>query len=812
MGRPLRRWPLAGMAATVLVTTAHLPAVLAQPPAPASAPADALSSVPASASDRRADAAIKAPAPGSDSTAATGSATTGSAATRSAAAALPAAPRRPRIGLVLSGGGARGLAHVGVLKVLEELQVPVDVIAGTSMGAIVGGLYASGMRAADIERELAAVPWGSLFNRRVERRQLSQRRKEEDYEVSPLIELGWRDGELRAPNSAVSSRGLESLLRHYTLAVREVPHFDALPIPFRAVATDMETGAAVILDRGDLALALRSSMSVPGVFPPTEVAGRVLGDGGLVNNVPVDVARAMGAELVIVVNIGTPLAGRETLNSAVGLTTQMINILTEQNVQRSLASLGPQDLLITPQLGALDSGDFDQAASFVALGGSAARGHSDRLAVLGLDAPRYAAWQQTHPTPQPPSARIGRVRVEGTSVANPERLVKLLESHPGQVFDAARAERDTRRLAAGGDFTRSDYQLVPAGPGVVGGDSLVFDLEDKPWGPNYLRLGLDMGTDFAGHSRFNLKLSHNRHWLTRNGTEWRNRVQIGEVPQLGTELYHPLAWNDSPAHDWFASAYGALERRLLRRYDADSGQEQATVLINTGQAGLDLGQPWGEFGELRLGWSRQVLQGRTELVSAAVGLAGPARARWVEDGIRARAVIDQLDYAVFPQRGYRGELQLVLGRLGGDLAGRFTRLEADGTAVASWGAHTLALHLQAQSADAGSGAALQRYTLGGFHRLSGYHDGQLVGNHVLFGRLSWYRRLSQTPVLTRGFFVGASAEAGNAWASGAQVRLGQLRAGFSVFLGADTGIGPLYLGITHAPRGSTGLALFIGRP
>ncbi|MEK8049482.1 patatin-like phospholipase family protein [Ideonella sp. DXS22W] len=727
------------------------------------------------------------------------------------AASQPANPR-PRVGLVLSGGGARGLAHVGVLKVLEQMQVPVDVIAGTSMGAIVGGLYASGMRAADIERELSNVAWGSLFNSRVERRQLSQRRKEEDYEVSPLVELGWRDGELRTPISAVSSRGLESLLRRYTLAVRERRHFDTLPIPFRAVATDMETGAAVVLDQGDLALALRSSMSVPGVFSPTEVDHRVLGDGGLVNNVPVDVARAMGADIVIVVNIGTPLAARGTLGSAVGLTTQMINILTEQNVQRSLASLGGRDVLITPQLGTLTSGDFDQAPRFIALGEAATRGRSAPLAALALDAAAYAQWQQAHPVPPPASTRLAQVRVEGTEVGNPERLVKLLESHPGQTFDAARAERDTRRLAAGGDYTRSDYQLIPPAPGSgASGDTLVFDLEDKPWGPNYLRVGLDMGTDFAGHSKFNLKLSHNRHWLTRNGTEWRNRVQIGDVPLLGTELYHPLAWNDSPARDWFGSAYASVQRQLLHRYDADTGEPLATVLLNTAQMGLDIGQPWGEFGELRLGWSRQVLQGHTELVSASYS-GGQARARWVEDGIRARAVIDQLDFAVFPQRGYRGELQLVAGRLSDDLRGSFTRIEADGMAVRSWGLDTLALYLQAQSAATAGSTALQRYSLGGFHRLSGYQDGQLVGNHVLFGRLTWYRRLSQTPVLTRGFFVGASAELGNAWASGSQMRLNDLRSGFSLFLGADTGIGPLYLGITHAPRGSTGLALFIGRP
>ena len=218
-----------------------------------------------------------------------------------------AAAERPRVGLVLSGGGARGLAHVGVLKVLEAERVPIDAIAGTSMGAIVGGLYASGMSAAELERELLAVDWGLVFASRVDRQHLSQRRKEEDFEIASAFELGVRKGELRAPVGAVSSRGLDALLRRYTLPVRGVREFDRLPIPFRAVATDLESGAAVVLTHGDLAQALRSSMSVPGVFPPTEVEGRILGDGGLVNNVPIDVVRAMGVDAVIVVNIGTQI-------------------------------------------------------------------------------------------------------------------------------------------------------------------------------------------------------------------------------------------------------------------------------------------------------------------------------------------------------------------------------------------------------------------------------------------------------------------------------------------------------------------------
>ncbi len=729
-----------------------------------------------------------------------------------AAAALPALGR-PRIGLVLSGGGARGLAHVGVLKVLEQLQIPVDVIAGTSMGAIVGGLYASGMRADELERELRAVRWNEVFTNRVARQQLSQRRKEEDFEVSPLVELGWKDGELQAPRSAVSSRGLESLLRRYTLPVHAVQRFDDLPIPFRAVATDMESGAAVVLDQGDLALALRSSMSVPGVFSPTEVGGRVLGDGGLVNNLPIDVARSLGADIVIAVNIGTPPGGRETLSSAVGLTAQMLNLLTEQNVQRSLATLGPNDVLIAPALGALTSGDFDLATQFFALGEAGARGRSDKLAALALDAQRYAAWRNSHPRPGAVSTRLAAVRIEGSTVTNPERLVAMLESKAGDAFDPARAERDAGRLAAGGDYTRADYQLLRgANPG--DGDSLVFDLEDKPWGPNYLHLGLDLSTDFSGRSAFNLKISHNSHWLTPNGTEWRNRVQIGEVPRLFTELYHPLAWTDSRANDWFVAGYASAERRRLALYGPDNGKELAAFRRTTTTLGLDIGQPWGEFGELRLGWSRVTLGNRLLLLSGAVDVVVDSdRARWSEDALRARAVVDQLDFAVFPQKGYRGSAEVWLGRRSGDLGGSFHRVEAEGTAVKSFGRHTLEVQALVQTAEQSSGASgVARYTLGGFHRLSGYQSGQLIGNHVLLLRLGYLRRLSQAPTLTRGFFVGATLEAGNAWTARKDVALSGLRAGMSLYLGADTGIGPLYFGITHAPRGQTGLALFIGRP
>ncbi len=726
-----------------------------------------------------------------------------------AAASAPApavAASHPRIGLVLSGGGARGLAHVGVLKALERAHVRIAAIAGTSMGAIVGGLYASGMSADQLETELRRIDWDALFATRVARPYLSQRRKEEDFEISTGLEFGVHDGQLSAPQGALSSRGLELLLRRLTLPVRQVDDFDRLPIPFRAVATDMETGQSVILSRGDLAVALRSSMSVPGVFAPTEVDGRILGDGGLVDNLPVDVAREMGVDEVIVVNIGTPLSGRDALSSVLGLSEQMIAILIEQNVERSIATLGPHDLLLGPDLGKLTSSDFGRAAELIKIGDDYAQTQAAKLEAYAAPAPEYAQWLAAHvQQPMEPTPLLA-VKFEGSQQTNPGRFEAKLQSQAGELFDTKKAEADARRLAASGDYTRADYRLVP-GPA---GETLYFDLQDKPWGPNYLRAGLDLHADFSGHSGFDVKLSHNHHWLTENGTEWRNFVQVGERPAIFSEIYHPLWRNIDDSSDWFTAAYLAGDRQHRTAYAAD-GTEVAQFLRSTGQLGLDFGLPFSRLGELRAGFVHLTTSTTPTLLSPA--WTGPTQAQvWQEDGLRVRGVLDQLDYVNFPSSGYRLEGESVVGTRRLQRSEHMARGSVEGTVVDSFGRSTFELHGAVKMSDENAQLAVDQYTLGGFQQLSGYRPDQLSGNAVLFGRLNWYMRLSQTPVFARGFFLGASLEAGNAWDERSQMSLAHLRGGGSLYLGADTGIGPMYLGLTYAPRGELGVALFIGRP
>ena len=718
---------------------------------------------------------------------------------------------RPRIGLVLSGGGARGLAHVGVLKVLERERIPVDVIAGTSMGAIVGGLYASGLSAQDVETEVLKLDWNNVFATRVDRRELSQRRKEQDFEVSPLIEIGIGGDGLKAPLGSVSSRGLEAHLRRLTLSARQVKDFDQLPTPFRAVATDMESGQAVILHDGDLATALRSSMSVPGVFSPLEVNGRILGDGGLVNNTPVDVARAMGAQRLIVVNIGTPLSKRETLNSLTGVTAQMINILTEQNVQLSLRSLKSDDILIAPEMAGMSSADFDKAREFMLRGELQAEALVLRMQDLKLSEEQYAAWKAQRKQREASPTPLAFVRFEGTEITHPQVRSDVLASQPGQLFDLAKAEHDVTVLAATGDYQRTDYRLVKGGQG----EGLVFDLEDKPWGPDYLQLGLDFSADNRGRSAFNLKLVHNRHWLDSHGSEWRNFVRLGTAPALGSEWYRPMDWRLPDGLSGFVAISGLTQRRTLSYFSNPNGHLSANLDRSTTGINLEAGVNWRELGEWRLGWIREEWRDAPSLTAADYDLPQGVQ-RWNEQGWRLRMVFDQLDHAYFPTRGWRLEGRWVqghrhqLGDADESRSGAMRYLDLQGQYAKSWGLHTLQGYARLGLSD-GVQPLIPRWGLGGFQQLSGYAPFQVSGAQVALLRLGYQVRITDL-ALTRGVFVGGSVELGNAWDHAEEVWRGAKRKGFSLYLGADTAFGPVYAAVVTSPGVGSTVMLFVGRP
>ncbi len=333
---------------------------------------------------------------------------------------------RPTIGLVLSGGGARGAAHAGVIKALDDLQIPVDFIAGTSMGAVVGGLYASGMSADELVEVIDTVNWPDLLTDRPPRGQRSFRRKSDDVGFMVDYDLGANKSGIVFPEGFIQGQKLELALKRLVLPVIAVDDFDQLPIPFRAIATDIVTGQAVVLDSGDLAQAMRASMSVPGLFKPVRRDGQILVDGGVANNLPVKIVQDMGADILIVVDAGFPLLEEGDLTSALALTKQMLTILINGRAQEQIELLSENDILIRPQLGNLESQDFRRLGEALGLGLEAAQMSAERLAPLSLPDSAYHAFRQHVESGRRDAPIIDNVVVENQSRLAPKVIEERL--------------------------------------------------------------------------------------------------------------------------------------------------------------------------------------------------------------------------------------------------------------------------------------------------------------------------------------------------------------------------------------------------
>lgn len=442
---------------------------------------------------------------------------------------------RPRIGLVLSGGGARGYAHIGVLKMLERMRIPVDVIAATSMGAVVGGLYASGMRADALEQKLSQVDLSDIAFDRNDRAKLPQSLREDDFQYPIGLSAGYGNGNLKLPAGLVQGNRLLALLKNWTAQWPDNIDFSRLPIPFKAMATDLATGDGVILDHGSLPLAMRASMAVPGLFAPFEVGGRTLVDGGLVSNLPVQLARDMGADIIIAVNIGSDLERPEDLASPAAVTQQMITILVGQNVRAQKALLRGQDVLIEPQLSELSFTDFAKGPQGVRQGERAAQGVEAKLATLSLSPHAYAAYRATH---EPQGTLVAGARIDAIDVTTsgrvpPARVRQLIKVREGDAYDAEALNRELSALATTGDFETVTQQLVEQN----GVHTLKIDAHEKSWGNQFFLFGLGMSTNFDGRGAFNINLGHRYPWLTQSGLEWRNDIVLGSNrASIHTEL------------------------------------------------------------------------------------------------------------------------------------------------------------------------------------------------------------------------------------------------------------------------------------
>jgi NTE family protein len=720
------------------------------------------------------------------------------------------AETQPRVGLVLGGGGARGVAHIGVLKVLEEMRVPISCIAGTSMGSLVGGVYAAGLSLEETTAYLSAIDWDAIFTDDPSRTEKPYRAKRDDYLNLFRLELGQQGMALLVPPGSTAGYKFEFLLREMVQQTGNFPDqdFDDLPIPYRAMATNLEEGTSKTFGKGDLVKAMRASMSVPGVISPVEIDGVFYVDGGLLQNVPVAAAREACADVVIAVNVGSSLLPREELNTAIGVSLQMINVLMAQNVRASIDSLGPNDLLIEPELGNFSSANFAESLSLIEKGEAAARRQAERLRRLSVSDEVYRAWRQRVQARLPDLPEVTDVTVATTGKrVNPEVIEQELAAVPGidlrrrpeTDFSLPNLNERLEQVYGRGDFERMDYRVIDR----QGVRTVEVQGVEKSWGPNFVKFGLGLAAD-SDQTRFDASLSHRMTWLNRMGAEWRNDLQFGYRDSFTSEFYQPLSFR---AGAFVAPRVDLREEPIVYYLDGD---RIGDYRVRHGRAHLDAGAQ-NKYGEFRLG----AFAGRLNAEEDFGVLPGVPSYNITQIGYRASFVYDQIDSPRFGRNGVLVALESfgTLGDWGSEDDYNKTSLHLVG--AKTFDRHSLQLAGFYGTSLAGDLPSYDPFLLGGFLRGSGYRMDELVGDEVAVLRGVYSYELTSLPApIGRGIYVGGSLEATRATLGIDPTSTKKTRPSASLFLAADTFLGPAYFALGHAfaGDGEGSVYLMLGSP
>jgi NTE family protein len=708
-----------------------------------------------------------------------------------AAETAAASQARPRTCLVLGGGGARGAAHIGVLKVLERERVPIDCIVGTSMGAVVGSLYASGYSAEQIETALKGINWTQMFHDDPLRAERPIRRKDDELRFVGGIEVGIDTGGIALPQGFVQGQQLLLTLRRLLEPTWNVASFDQLPIPFRCIAADIVTGDKVVFARGDLATAVRASMSVPGAFAPIRVDGRLLVDGGMVDNVPVDEARQLGAERLIVVAVGTGLLKEEDLNSPFAVADQMLTALMQHRSREQLARLGSQDVFIQPELGSMSAARFDLAGDAIRIGQAAAESAVQDIQRFAVPEGDYASWAAHHELPDSKAPRVDFVNAGGSE--------RRFAHNIGKPFDAAAFERDVSVMYGEGRHESIAWRLT-SDEQRTGVD---IDAVEKAWGPNFLRLGLELSDNFDGRSSYQALVQARFTSMNDKGGEGLARLQLGRVFDVHLEYYQP--WGRDRQ---FSAAPYLRYRALNIPLRGDPSDETYLAEIHRSElvGGLELG--WNPSSHWRL--STGVEAGHED-ASVQVGLVGAPRIKGDVGLVRGRIEFDTLDSVTYPTRGMRVDLstELYTAVLGSDESADATRLSFDG-ALGGRRNHLL-LGLQLAYSNGGANTIGVSSKMGGLANLSGYLADEVVADELGLARAIYYRRLtSDSQILGLPLYAGASLELGGFWGSRDEIDRDDLVTAGSLFLGIDSFLGPIFLGYGRADTGVDAFYLRFG--
>ncbi|HEU4616913.1 MAG TPA: patatin-like phospholipase family protein [Gammaproteobacteria bacterium] len=707
-------------------------------------------------------------------------------------------PGEPSIGLALSGGGARGGAHIGVLKALEELRIPVDCIAGTSIGAVIGGFYSTGLSADQLKDILDNLDFNAVYRDLTPRRLESFRRKRDEDLFLVDLRPGLNEGEIQLPIGLVQGQVADTILSRYTLRASEIHDFDNLPIPFRAVAADIATGDPVILASGSLPLSLRASMAIPAALTPVEIDNRLLVDGGIAMNLPIGVAQDMGAGVVIAIDITASLRSREAIRNVVDVTSQLTNLLTRGGLAEQRKLLRDQDVLLTPEFPPdLSSVDFDHMADAVDVGYRTVMQHRDELEKYSLTPEQYGEYLESrvdhllHDLP-----RIDFVRlVNKSKIMDSIIETRLRDIMVGQPLDVATVERAIDQVYGLQIFQNVRYRLVTEN----GETGVEVEVVPRSWGPNYVQLGLEYSSTEDADAIFGLAASYLRTATNPHGGEWRATFAIGDEPALIFDQYQPVGRKGlffvEPALTFQSSRYEVFDEEQLL---TQAQLRDATLEFSGGRELMT-------WGEVRAGVRRGF--GDTKLVVGVDENIPPPDYDRGELFMRFSA--DTLDAIAFPTRGFLATAEWRASRTGIGADENFDQLLLNASYAKTWGRHTLLSSLRYDTTFSGRAPLNRSFRLGGFLDLSGFNRNQFTGQHVARLGAMYYRRIGDLTFLPA--YAGVSVEVGGAWDDRRDISFSNSRWGGSIWAGVDSPVGPIYVGYGRTENGIDAYYVFLGR-
>ena len=707
---------------------------------------------------------------------------------------LTAAAERPRVGLVLGGGGARGAAHIGVLEVLRENRIPVDCVAGTSMGGLVTGAFAAGLSPDEMLTAMGEADWRAMFNDNPPVEDLNPRVKYQSRRFIPGTEMGVTKEGAQALPAVVQGQKVKLFINRLVRSQYGEPLIEKMPIPVSIIATDLVTGDKVVFREGSMTHAMRSTMSVPGLMAPVKDGDRLLVDGGLVDNVPIDEVRdRCRPDVVIAVNVGSPLMKASEIGGIFSVAGQMINILTEQNVTRSTATLKSGDIYIKPDLEGITAAQFERYAETAKRGRAAAEALLPRLQALGVGEKQYQDWLATVTPVRGNLPVVDEVEIAGLKRVNPAYPDRYLKNYDGAPVDVDRVDKDMGLIFGDGEYDNVDFALLSTRDRNI---LRVTPLE-KEFGPDYLRFGFNLNAVSSGPSTFNLRVAYQKTLLNSLGGEWLAGVQIGNEPTVFTEFYQPL----DAERRFFVEPKLSFQRAPLYIYQNNNRIAEYTV----DQVALDVmaGINVGLWGPVSVGWAERYRSAELQTGSPTLPVGSQRFG-----GFLAKLDFDQFDRLYDPTRGWSAYGSYFYAAGGG-----YDKAELDLRAAESFGDYILHGRVRGAGSFTGTLPFYDAVALGGFLNLSGFARAQIIGESLAYGSVRGEKIVGKLPLGLRGDMrVGVALEAGKVNGRYTETNLDGWQNSVTAYVGGETPLGMVYFGYGYSSNGPGNYYLFIGTP